>query len=120
MRCLRCQLFRWLLQVGRVELRKIARYALFQLGAAPLHLPAREVLVAGIDGLNLLPSIATLAFVSRPIRRHSSTNCTQTCLIAGPLSLRKSAIVLWSGMRRPVSHITSTLRPASRSSRRLD
>src|SRR6516165_1461072 len=53
MRCLRRQLFRWFLQVGRVELRKIASYALFQLGAASLHLPAREVLVAGIDGLKL-------------------------------------------------------------------
>ena len=37
-----------------------------------------------------------------------------------PLPLRKSAIVLWSGTSRPVSHMTSTLRPASRSSRRLD
>jgi len=41
-----------------------------------------------------LPSIATLALVSRPICRHSSINRTQTYLIAGPLSLRKSAIVL--------------------------
>src|SRR5271170_5757921 len=53
MRRLRRQLFRWLLQVGRVELRKIARHALLQLGAAPFYLPAREVLVAGIDGLEL-------------------------------------------------------------------
>src|SRR5262245_6058325 len=70
--------------------------------------------------LNLLPSIATLAFKSRPIRRHSSTKRAQTFLMAPPLSLRKSAIVLWSGANRPSSHITSTLRPASRSSRRLD
>src|SRR5262249_42881311 len=68
----------------------------------------------------MLPSIATLAFKSRPIRRHSSTNRTQTFLIAPPLSLRKSAIVLWSAANRPSSHITSRLRPASRSSRRLD
>src|SRR5262249_2777765 len=54
--------------------------------------------------LNLLPSIATLAFESRPIRRHSSTNRAQTFLIAPPLSLRKSAIVLWSGANRPSSH----------------
>ena len=33
--------------------------------------------------------------------------------------LRKSAIVLWSGASRPVSDVTSRLRPASRSSRRL-
>ena len=44
--------------------------------------------------LNLLPSMATLALVSRPILRHNSTNCAQTFLIAGPLSLRKSAMVL--------------------------
>src|SRR5215467_3316441 len=36
------------------------------------------------------------------------------------LSLRKSAIVLKSGASRPVSHISSILRCASRSSRRLD
>ncbi len=47
------QLFRWLLQVGRVELRKIARHALFQLGAASLHFPTGEVLIAVIDGLEL-------------------------------------------------------------------
>ena len=54
------------------------------------------------------------------LRRINSINCTQTCLIALPLSLRKSAIVLWSGASRPVSHMTSTSRPPSRSSRRLD
>jgi hypothetical protein len=53
MRCLRRQLFRWLLPVGGVKLRKIARHALLQLGAAPLYLPAREVLVAGIDRFEL-------------------------------------------------------------------
>jgi hypothetical protein len=43
---------------------------------------------------SFVQSIATLALVSRPICRHSSINCTQTHLIAGPLSLRKLAIVL--------------------------
>jgi hypothetical protein len=46
------------------------------------------------DGLNLLPSMATLAFVSRPISRQSSTKRAHTLRIARPLSLRKSAIVL--------------------------
>jgi hypothetical protein len=50
-----CQLLRWLLPIGRVELRKIARYALLQLGAAPLHLPTGEVLVASVDGLEFAP-----------------------------------------------------------------
>ena len=40
--------------------------------------------------------------------------------IAAPLSRRKSAMVLKSGANRPVNHINSTLRWASRSSRRLD
>src|SRR6516164_2582417 len=55
MRSLRCQLFRWLLQVGSVELREIARYTLLQLHAAPLYFPLREVLVAGIDPFKLAP-----------------------------------------------------------------
>jgi hypothetical protein len=37
----------------------------------------------------LLPSIATLDVVSRPICRHSSINSAQTRLIAEPLSWRK-------------------------------
>jgi choline dehydrogenase-like flavoprotein len=43
-----------------------------------------------------------------------------TLRIARPLSLRKFAIVLKSGVSRPVSHINSTLRCVSCSSRRLD
>src|SRR5262249_45297501 len=53
MRRLRRQLFGWSLPISRIELRKIALHALLQLGAASLHLPAREVLVAGIDCLEL-------------------------------------------------------------------
>src|SRR5580658_3776016 len=53
MGCLSCQLVGRLLQVSGVELRKVARYALLQLGAAPFHLPARKVLVAGIDRFEL-------------------------------------------------------------------
>jgi hypothetical protein len=40
--------------------------------------------------------------------------------IALELSWRKSAIVLKSGASLPVNHISSTLRPASRSSFRLE
>src|ERR1700716_1207978 len=47
-----------------------------------------------LTALNLLPSMATLAFVRRPISRQTATNCAHTLRIAGPLSLRKSAIVL--------------------------
>jgi hypothetical protein len=41
------------LPISRIELRKISRYALLQLGAASLYLAAREVLVAGINGLTV-------------------------------------------------------------------
>jgi hypothetical protein len=37
--------------------------------------------------------------------RQSATNRTQTWRIAPPLSLRKSAIVLWSGTSRPVRRV---------------
>src|SRR6476659_6575302 len=59
-----------------------------------LILPCVKLLSRLFTALNLLPSTATLAFASRPILRHNSTNCAQTFLIAGPLSLRKSAMVL--------------------------
>ena len=54
--------------------------------------------VAG-DGVGILAgavlaTLATLAFVRRPISRQTATNCAHTLRIAGPLSLRKSAIVL--------------------------
>ncbi len=64
------------------------------LGHAPLHLGGVKFRSRLFTALNLLPSIATLACVSRPIRRQSSTNRTQTWRMARPLSLRKSAIVL--------------------------
>src|SRR5580704_11110154 len=73
-----------------------------------------------LTALNLLPSIATLASLSSSRRRHSPTNSRQTLRMASPLSLRKSAIVLKSGIRRPVSHTNSMLRWHSRSRRRLD
>jgi hypothetical protein len=44
--------------------------------------------------LNLLPSMATPASVSKPILRHNSTNWAQTFLIAGALSLRWRFFIL--------------------------
>src|SRR5476649_2401007 len=70
-----------------------------------------------LTALNLLPSIATLASLNSSRRRHSITNSRQTLRMASPLSLRKSAIVLKSGIRRPVSHTNSMLRWHSRSRR---
>jgi hypothetical protein len=111
------QSFRRLLPVGRLQLPQIAQHALFELSAPTVDLVAREVLIAI---LNFEPSMATQAVASSPICRHSSTNRTHTFLIANPLSLRKSAITLSSGTRRPSNQITSRLRPASRSRPRLE
>lgn len=66
--------------------------------------------------------------LSRPCRRRFSSIASDArrwsvefaLQIALPLSFLKFAIVLKAGARRPVSHISSTLRWDSRSSRRLD
>jgi hypothetical protein len=58
------------------------------------HLGMREVAVAIVYRLNLLPSIATLGVCNGPTFRHSATDYAQILWIAAPLSLRKSAIVL--------------------------
>ena len=71
-----------------------------------------RVVDAFVDKLDL-SRVGFDGVVAEATGRPSYHPAVQTCLIAGPLSLRKSAIVLWSGMSRPVSHITSTLRPAA-------
>ena len=81
----------------------------------------QEVLVAIVDRLELAPvdpndkprEKVELTAQHDELRAHAAR-------IAGPLSRRKSAIVLKSGISRPVSHISSMLRWLSRSSRRLD
>lgn len=73
-----------------------------------------------LTALNLLPSMATSASENKPSCWHSTTNCRQTPRMALPLFLRRLAMVLKSGVRRPASYIRSMLRCASRSSRRLD
>jgi hypothetical protein len=112
-RHLRGQRLRRLLPVGRVKLAKIARDTLLQLSTPPFHLRPCEILVPVVHGLEL-------AAIDGSTRRRQETHLAHTLRSAKPLSLRKSAIVLRSGTSRPSSHITSTLRPASRSSRRLD
>ncbi|TPW00408.1 MAG: hypothetical protein USCAAHI_00147 [Beijerinckiaceae bacterium] len=79
-----------------------------------------KFLSRAFTALNLLPSMAATAWANRPSCRHRAMNWRQAPRIAGPLSFLKSAMVLKSGVRRPVSHISSTLRWVSRSSRRLD
>ena len=51
--------------------------------------------------LNLLPSIAATAWVNSSSCRHSTTNWRHAARIAGPLSFRKSAMVLKSGRQPP-------------------
>src|SRR5215831_12744310 len=50
---LRGKRFRWLLQIGGVELAQISRHALIDLRKSALHLCAGEILVAIIDRLEL-------------------------------------------------------------------
>ena len=80
---------------------------------APLHLGAREVLVAVVHGLELAAVNRHAGLREQLIVRESATNRAQTCRIARPLSLRTNAIVLVIGSEPATSHITSTLRPAS-------
>ena len=108
------------LPIGPIQRRKVARDAGLDLLDALADLGHREVLVAIVDGLELAPVDRNDSLVNRLSRRHGATNCVQAARIAGPLSRRKSAIVLKSGISRPVSHISSMLRWVSRSSRRLD
>ena len=70
--------------------------------------------------LKRLPSTATTPPESRPMPRQIATKAAQARCSASPLSRRKSAMVLKSGASLPVSHISSVLRRASRSSLRLD
>ncbi|MOA46459.1 hypothetical protein D3C78_1689730 [compost metagenome] len=70
--------------------------------------------------LNLLPSMAIRFSSKSPNCWHSTTNWRQTPRMPLLLSFRKLAMVLKSGTKRPVNHISSTLRWASRSRRRLD
>ncbi len=83
-------------------------------------LPLVKLRSRWFTALNLLPSIATVASVKSFQRRHSTMNSRQTFLMATVFSARKSASVLKSGAKRPTSHISSRLRRASCSSRRLD
>ena len=66
MRGLRCERFRWVLQIGRIELREIARDALLQLRPPPLDFALREVLVARVDGFELRAVDRNAGFRQQP------------------------------------------------------
>jgi hypothetical protein len=89
------------------------RYAFFDLGS-------REVLVAVVDRLELAAvdrDKGPAEQIELPAKRNKLRAGRAD---AGPLSRWKSAMVLKSGVNRPVSHISSMLRWLSRSSLRLD
>ena len=73
--------------------------------------PRENDLSRELTALNRLPSIATIACVNRFRPRHSATNCRQAERIAGPLSLRKSAVVLKSGARALSLRVRLAVRP---------
>src|SRR6476659_8200900 len=79
-----------------------------------------KFLSRALTALNLEPSIATLATLSKSSSRHSATKVRQNSRMALPLSLRKSAMVLKSGANWPVSQtqlditLAFTLKPSAR------
>ena len=105
--------------VGGVELAEIAGDALLELGPTPLHLRARKVPITVVHRLEL-------AAVNGDARLRQQTHLAAEFDEASAHLADGTAVVLPEigdrlviG-RRPSSHIISTLRPASRSSRRLD
>src|SRR5436190_1196864 len=70
-----------------------------------------KFLSRALTALNLEPSMATLAALSKSSSRHSATKARQTSRIALPLSLRKSAMVLKSGASCPVAAIVPAALP---------
>src|SRR5207237_10494542 len=101
-------------------IRQVTRDALFDLRHPPLHLGWGEVLIAVVHRFELAAIDGNNRFREQIEPAHSTMNWRHTWRIARPLSLRKLAMVLKSGISRPLNHISSTLRCASRSSRRLD
>src|SRR5438552_8755888 len=68
------------------------------------------IVVGGIV-MHYLVARGLAAWRDKSRAQQSMMNRAHTLQMASPLPLRKTAIVLWSGTSRPVSHITSTLRP---------
>src|SRR5215510_4403694 len=106
--------------VGGLQRAQVALDAFFDLLMALVDLARSEVTVAAVDALELAAVNGHDGLRKELRSRHTCTKRRQTFRMPSPLSWRKSAMVLKSGASRPVSHISSTLRCASRSSRRLD
>ena len=110
---------RRLLPVGRIELGQIARTRSLPVACAAAPLSPVVKFCPDLTALNLLPSIATLAFASSPISRQSSTKRAHALRSALPLSLRigDGFVIEHQPPRRP-HHLdvaaSLTLEPAAR------
>jgi len=91
--------------------------ALLDLLLTLVELPCLTVYVPALTDLDLLSSTANMSSDSSFRQRRSLTKRRHTLRTAGPLSRRKSTIVLKAGARRRVSRIISTLRWHCRSGR---
>src|SRR5262249_16081417 len=108
-----------LFAVGSVQCSQVTRNASVNLLHPPDDLGHRVVFVAIVHCFEHTAVDRNNGACEQASSRHNTTNWEHTARIAATLSWRKSAIVLKSGASRPVSHISSILRCASRSSRRL-
>jgi hypothetical protein len=77
-----------------VKLAQIPRHTLIDLRKAALHFRAGKVLVAVVDRFELAPVDRNTRFRQQAQASAKRNESEQTLRIAGPLSLRKSAIVL--------------------------
>src|ERR1700726_5206136 len=94
--------YRFPLAIGAIKLREVAGNTLVNLLQPPLHLRLRKVPVSRVDGFELaaIDRNARLAEQLKGSAKQPRTH-GRTSLMAAPLSFRKSAIVLKSGIRRP-------------------
>ena len=106
--------------IGAIQLTEIPFNGLVNFTQFLAQLATRIVLGLGVDRLEpaaINSDQVRVQQIDIPAQRDELLTDLR---IAGPLSLRKSAMVLKSGRNRPVSQMSSRLRPHSRSSRRED
>ena len=96
--------------VGLRQLLKVFRQPRVRVRDEFLQPPALKFWSRAFTARNLLPSIASSSPPNNSNCRHSNVNDRATALSGWRLSLRKSAMVLKSGVCLPVSQMGSTLR----------
>jgi len=110
----------FLRSVDAHHLVNVARDIGFQMGKTAGDLVPGEVPVAVVHRLELAAVDGDPVTFWHPDSAAQLDEVRASLRMAQPFARRNSAMVLWSGTSRPVSHITSTFQPASRSRRRLD